>query len=291
MRWLAFVLFASIAFAQSDVDAELAKAAKSPYDLARFVDSHQEFDVAALWKALGAKSLLAGPRCRFTEELISVVNPFQVIVHLHDIRRNFVMSIFVIGVRAERRNEHVAIRGAVCKRGQRYYEPHQEVRHIGPKPYFLATEQGVSGSDWGSQIENWFDLTLPTFEPVLRLTKTYHYSGSPARIGYEAIAMLVGELVNAPDERINLTYQVTFQAYGWLDVQELQVVYSRRGSKFVFDSALSKIPKRDLDAALFYDERLVAVGSGFPADADRAAEAPRVGTENRTARLAHALPR
>ena len=45
--------FALPGHAIADVETDLAQAAKSPYDIARFVDTHKTFDWAPLWKALG----------------------------------------------------------------------------------------------------------------------------------------------------------------------------------------------------------------------------------------------
>jgi len=45
--------FALPGHAIADVETDLARAAKSPYDIARFVDTHKTFDWAPLWKALG----------------------------------------------------------------------------------------------------------------------------------------------------------------------------------------------------------------------------------------------
>ena len=73
----------------SDLNGELTRAAKNPYDIARFVDSHMGFDWNVLWKALGIGPLLMqpcgdltgrGPQC--STELITVLNPDQVILLL-----------------------------------------------------------------------------------------------------------------------------------------------------------------------------------------------------------------
>src|SRR5271157_4992863 len=72
----------------ADDDAELAQAAKSPYDIARFVDTHKTFEWTPLWKALGITDNAArlmrseeqGETC--SEDLITVLDPPQVIVLL-----------------------------------------------------------------------------------------------------------------------------------------------------------------------------------------------------------------
>ena len=67
-------------------DEELARVAKNPYDLARFIDSHLGFDWNVLWKALGIQPLFIQPcgklsngRKHCSTELITVLDPDQMI--------------------------------------------------------------------------------------------------------------------------------------------------------------------------------------------------------------------
>ncbi len=66
---------------------ELAHAARDPYDLARFIDSHLGFDWAAMWKALDHHPLfiqpcgkLSGGKKRCSTELITVLSPDQMVL-------------------------------------------------------------------------------------------------------------------------------------------------------------------------------------------------------------------
>jgi hypothetical protein len=66
---------------------ELARAAKNPYDLARFIDSHLGFDWGVLWKALGTEGAVIQPCGRLSDgrrgcstELITVLSPDQAIL-------------------------------------------------------------------------------------------------------------------------------------------------------------------------------------------------------------------
>jgi len=52
-RVVATIILSSVAFAQNAPNPELERAAKSPYDLARYIDSHTGFDWEPLWKSLG----------------------------------------------------------------------------------------------------------------------------------------------------------------------------------------------------------------------------------------------
>ena len=92
LRLAVTVALSSMALAQNVSDAEIVRAAKSPYDLARYIDSHARIDDwKPLWSAMGKSGdppeLL--PRCEpFPEdtscstELITVPKPSQVIVLL-----------------------------------------------------------------------------------------------------------------------------------------------------------------------------------------------------------------
>jgi hypothetical protein len=46
-----------------------------------------------------------------------------------------------------------------------------EFFRLGGKPYLkIGGQQGISGSGADSEVDGWFDLTLPAFEPVFRVT-------------------------------------------------------------------------------------------------------------------------
>ena len=84
------VLLLPVAWA-AGVDDELAQAAKSPYDIARFVDTHVTFRWEPLWKALGLQNDgdvfiqpcgESGGRRDCFEELITILDPFQMILVL-----------------------------------------------------------------------------------------------------------------------------------------------------------------------------------------------------------------
>ena len=73
----------------SGQNQQLSRAAKNPYDLARFIDSHLSFDCNVIWKALGAEPLSFQPcgnpseRKHCSTELITVLDPDQIILAIH----------------------------------------------------------------------------------------------------------------------------------------------------------------------------------------------------------------
>jgi len=246
MRLAAFVVYALTASAQSSIDSELARVAKSPYDLAKFIESHENFDLKAAFVSLGLKGEFFPPcESHCHTELVTVIEPFQVILVIHQLQFDVYLRY--------RKPDGPERPGAWKFAGQfetmqRYYESQHEVKYIGRKPYFLATSQGVSGSDWGSQIEHWFDLALPEFEPVFSHTIEYSYSGFPDRVRYQISGYI--NVVEMPIEQIQVNYTARFEAHGDLAVIEYNPVYRRRGNRFVFDQQKSKVVEKDLDALL-----------------------------------------
>lgn len=47
-RLAATIILSSVAFAQNPQEPEIVRAAKSPYDLARYINSHDDIDWATL---------------------------------------------------------------------------------------------------------------------------------------------------------------------------------------------------------------------------------------------------
>jgi hypothetical protein len=180
-------------------DEELAEAAKSPYDIARFVDAHITFGWEPLWKALGIRDSdvlmqpcgeIGGPKRDCFEELVTVLDPFQVIVIL---RHNLAMpGVYLRFLRSSGPDSSGPWKfGGSYSPLVKYFEPRHRTLRFGEKPFLVITRQGISGSDWSSEIDDWIDLTSSRFEPVLCLNTHGHYSGMADRIGIESEAFAV----------------------------------------------------------------------------------------------------
>lgn len=238
------------------VDDELAQAAKSPYDIARFVDTHVTFRWEPLWKALGLQKNsdvfmqpcgeLGGPKRDCSEELVTVLDPFQVILILrHDLAMPEVYLRFLRQSGPD--NSGPWTFGGYYRPLVKYFEPRHRTLDFGKKPFLVVTRQGASGSDWASEIEDWMDLTRAQFEPVFSLTAQGHYSGLPDRVGLETNALVVSTEFD-PAERIQVAYEARFTHDGeTLGIRSDSAVHVRRGEKFVFDASRSKTPEADID--------------------------------------------
>jgi hypothetical protein len=256
-------------WALAGIDEELAAAAKSPYDVARFVDTHITFEWNPLWRALGIQhpdpvmnpcGEMGGPRRDCEEELVTVLDPFQVIVIL---RHSLAMPEVFLRFRRQSGPEgNGAWKFAGCYNPiARYFDLRHRTLRMGGKPFLVVTRQGATGSDWSSEVDDWMDLTLTKFEPVLSLTRKGHYSGMPDRVGLETSADVV-LIESGPAERIHVAYHVRFDHAG----EELgerwdNVVYVRRGQEFVFDPSLSGSKESDI-------ENLYNIGMDGPSNDD-----------------------
>ena len=242
--------------AAASVDEELAQAAKSPYDIARFVDTHVTFRWEALWSALGIQKNadvfmqpcgeLGGPKRDCAEELVTVLDPFQVILILrHDLAEPEVYLRFLRKSGPD--NPAPWEFGGYYSPRIKYFEPRHRTVRFGNKPFLVITQQGVSGSDWSSEVDEWMDLTLPKFESVFSLTTQGHYSGNPDRVGLETNALVVST-ESKPAERVQVAYEARFTVGGeTIDIRSDSAAYIRRGDEFVYDASRSKTPEADID--------------------------------------------
>jgi hypothetical protein len=137
-------------------------AARSPYELARYIDSHRNFEWAPLEKALelggGLMSCEAIGDCPV--ELITVLEPQQTLLLVDTPGGNeLIVRYFGDGSRGWQRAgaEVFWIKN---------YQPRHAVTNIGRKPFLRVSQQGSSGSDISSENEAWFDLTRRDFKAV-----------------------------------------------------------------------------------------------------------------------------
>ncbi len=256
--------------AAAGVDNELALAAKSPYDIARFVDTHIAFRWEALWQALGIQKKddvfmqpcgeMGGPKRDCSEELVTILDPFQVILILrHNLAGPEVYLRFLRNTGPD--NSGPWEFGGHYSPLVKYFEPRHRTLRFGRKPFLAVTRQGASGSGLSSEVEDWMDLTLPKFEPVFSLTTEGHYSGLPDRVGLETFAFPVSTETDSA-ERIQVAYQASFTRNGeTFAIRSDSATYIRRGDEFVFDAGRSKTPEADI-------ENIYNFGDDLPSNED-----------------------
>ena len=177
LRLPALLLLSSLALAQNKQAPDIVRAAQSPFDLARFIDSHSEFDWVPLWKALGEKHAFTA-RCDSTTgcltELITVLKPRQTILAVETPLDTVYFRYF--GSESEG-----------WRRAGLYFAPIK----------------------YSSELEEWLDLTEQDFIPVFSFTTQGHESRMGVRIGRDLTAS-AHPWINAGIETIDLILSVKY---------------------------------------------------------------------------------
>jgi hypothetical protein len=171
----ALAVFSSLALAQNAAEPELVRAAKSPYDFSRYVDTHPKIDWNAMWHALGVQDTkllgcgsLISRDDPCSTETVTINNPDQVIVILQPEGGGDLYARFQKDPNGDWR---------LTGRFEAYVKNHRdrhEIFRFGNKPFLKISHQGISGSGADSEVESWFDLTLPSFDPIFGITLEGH---------------------------------------------------------------------------------------------------------------------
>jgi hypothetical protein len=256
---LAIAIFASMLRGE-DPD-ELIAAAASPYSLAKYVETHSDFDDDSLWKRLtpGLKEWSL-PRCDdffrgiapCSCELITVVDPFQVIAVVES-----KFSKFQTILKYQRdATDSWRITG-VYDPYVKYFKSEHTVLRFGEKPFLVVTGQGMAGTGLSSTIDYWIDLTQEDLDPDFSFTSKGHYSPQPDGIQAEVMG-LVSALESGPKERITVSFDIDFQAIqrgekiADLGRRDDTVVYERTSDGY-FDIVPPASTASSADVDMFYE--------------------------------------
>ncbi|HYA17074.1 MAG TPA: hypothetical protein VEF06_06390 [Bryobacteraceae bacterium] len=102
----------------------------------------------------------------------------------------------------------------------KYYPSRHGMMRVSEKPFMKVSEQGISGTGLASEIEEWFDLTLPDFEPVFSFPVQGHQYLVPSDIG-RAITGFAMEDRRSPVETIIADLTVRF-SFGGTDIGQME---------------------------------------------------------------------
>jgi len=235
---IAVLLLAQAAPAQND---ELLRAAKNPYDLARFIDSHLGFDWSVLWNALGTKGTMMQPCGKLSDgrrgcstEVIGVQNPDQAIVLVAGDATPADAYIRYL----RQRNGSWQFSGVQEAFIRNHPRRHQVDRSIGT-PFLRISSQGIYGSGIDSEVEVWYDLTKEKFEPVFRFAVQGSQRRLDAGLGRHVTATIIPE-----KESIHVALTVTFMGEDHpaeydLGMAQLTGIFRQRtpGGAYVLESA------------------------------------------------------
>jgi hypothetical protein len=268
------VILSSVAFSQDAGRDDIALASKSPMQLARYIESHKVFDWVALASALGipppgqydfrcGAAVVENP-C--STQVVNVLNPDQAVL----IVQGELLSLRDVYLRYVRKpNGEWQFSGERTAFVKEYPRRH-EVTRLGGRPFLkIASDHSQIGFALMQEVEDWFDLTQPGFEPVFSFTPRGSNEPFAFAVGREVTAQSVYHQV-AGVETIDLILNVQFNGPG-LDVPATYTgVYDRPAGekKFSLRTAYSgwdrkaSIPLKDFeDLAGFEDgpsnERLV----------------------------------
>ena len=236
----------------------MARAAKSPYDLARFINAHPAFQNRdPLWKSLGIDpEKLSLEDCGFWQqcstELITVFDPFQVIVLIRaaggDLGEVYLRYRGPSGPEAPGPWTFAGF----YSNGSRTYDTRHEVIRFGSKPFLVVTANEHYGSIPDAAVQRWFDLTGPRFEPVLRLRLKGESDSFPLDHVIVSSSAMILKLEPEPVERItvidHLTFEIPVLGADALGSVEAEVTYAPRNGIFEVETAKPFLPN---DQALF----------------------------------------
>ena len=239
-----------------DAPQALARAARSPYDIERFVATHNDYDWAPLWQALdihdadlpmctlGSESLAA---C--SADVVSVFDPSQVIVVLRHAADPAEVYLRFVPVVAPDRSVRWRFAGHYQPRAA-FFHPRYRVVMLGRKPFLIIDGHGTNAQDASSEFEEWLDLTAGELEPALRFTLK---GSQETKFGLrrEVAATLLSTQA-ALIETIRISREAAFFAQDSdgelaLGSQTATSVYTRVGAgPFIFDETQSSSPEAEV---------------------------------------------
>jgi hypothetical protein len=195
-RAWAAVVFSMVALGQNAAEPEIVRAAKSPYDLARYLETHKGFKWAPLWKALKTKS---------STEVVSLLNPDQAIVVVRGPIGLF--EFYLRYVQDAKRNwSFGGAYGAFVKNT----EPLYQVTRLGGKPFLRVATQGPNFGPVPNNHEFWFDLTQQDFDPVFSFPTFADQEILPGTI----MRQITGNALPSGPDSIDVVLTVEFSLSG-----------------------------------------------------------------------------
>lgn len=260
-RWIVPLAIGASALMLADVASDLARSALSPYEIARFVETHQAFDWTPLWKALKLTDDTGLPACEerrddgsdCSSELIGVLDPEQTIVLLRHKLSGFEVYLRFTPEKLSNGSSGWRFTGHY-QPNVKYFPPRHQIIQFGKRPYLTVTEQGAAGSGLSTEVESWVDLTQPSLQPVFWYTTDGSMNPFPSGISRQVHGTIVA-LESEPAESIKVAYSIDFSfedANGAtlpLGQRRDQAVYTRRPAdgEFALDDKLSGVSLKQIN--------------------------------------------
>jgi hypothetical protein len=233
-------VWAMTSFALAAADTELLQASKSPDDLARYIESHRNFDWRPLWRALelsGTPLLPCEAPLQCATEQIKITVPPQTVVAIH------LPAGAVVYIRYFRDERSGWRRDRAVTATMKNYPPRHTIIRLGTKPFLQISTQGVSGSVASSEVERWIDLTRPEFKPVFAFTP----QAGQNRMGFDVsrvIRATAALKVQGLNETIEINLELEYAGLGPLGNARYIATSTARRESRTSPSATSKPPAR-----------------------------------------------
>jgi hypothetical protein len=272
---LAVILISSflLRLRADDAPQALALAARSPYDIQRFVATHNEYDWAPLWQALDIDDA-SMPMCTLGSEslaacsadLVSVFDPSQVIVVLRHAAHAAQVYLRFVPVVGSDRSVQWRFAGHYQPKAA-FFRPRYHVLVFDRKPFLIIDGHGASATDASSEFEEWLDLTADGLEPAL------HFTSKGSQETKFGIRREVSAAILSSQAALIETIRISREAAFFAEDSDGELalgsrtgtsVYTRVGpGPFIFDETQSSAPEdevselyEDFDRALSNEDFL-----------------------------------
>ncbi len=226
--------------------AELAQAAKSPHELALFVNSHEKFDWAPLWRAAGIRQSMKEWQetgVGHSAQVIEVPDPPQAIVILH--QGSLAPVLLRYRSNGRRGNAATWTFGGAHMADGRDFDPKYTLTQMAGKPYFTIQQEEFSGRGSTIKHEKWIDLTTARFEPVVHLVTYESIDTSPTLPSRETTASIVS-WESEPVETVVVEYRASEKREGEISKSaSAKATFVRQGDTFIFDPTRSTASEKD----------------------------------------------
>ena len=223
-------------WASAGPEAGLAGAARSPYDIERFVEKTPAFDWSPLWRALKIQEQIVLPPCEgrqdagrdCSSELILIAEPQVALVLLRSSPYHFEVYLRFIRESGGDGQENWRFTGHFEPR-VKYFDPTHKIVMFGDRPHLVVTGQGEAGMCLSTEVEYWLDLAAAEFRPVFSYTAKGTFSECGASELYRSVRGSVVALQTEPVASITVDYEVDFSSA--LDLGGTNVLPARLGTR------------------------------------------------------------
>jgi len=197
-----------------DTDSALGAAARSPYAIKRFVDTHDQVQWDALWAALHIGDDVFAQPCDSQRDCSAELIVVQGSVNRQIILRlnwggNFRAVFLRFHANASPRATQTVWRcEGSFEPNVKYFRPEHHLISLGGKPFLLVSEQAWSGSGLSVKTISGFDLSRRRFEAAFKYVAEGHVD-FPCAVSRE-VRGYPYSFEQGPTEKLRIRYRVQY---------------------------------------------------------------------------------